>query len=179
MLYTREYWIIYRGPGFLVVVWFDYCATPFSSKSSTNRGHIGSMRKREKQLADGRGGREWGRSQIIRWQENLVFYKSFNTHCCTQNYKFLYSFKTIKDTYYCKCCADRHMYHFMFIILCRLVLKRRFTDWPKLLIKQIISSLLQLVKSGKLLPIVQKVITSQIEIPEHLSRLSIQQQSKF
>ncbi len=60
----------------------------------------------------------------------------------------------------------------MFILLGRLDLKRRFTDWPKQLIKQNISSLkLQLVKSWKLLPYSTKVITSQIEIPEHLPRL--------
>ncbi len=88
----------------------------------------GTHRKYEKkrQFANRREGRECGRSQIIRWHENLVFYKSFNIHCGTHNYNFFLQL--------------HHCTYFMFILLGRLDLKRRFTDWPKQLIKQNISS---------------------------------------
>jgi hypothetical protein len=45
---------------------------------SRHRRHTGRLKK-ERQLADGIGGEGWGRSQIIRPQESLVLYISFNT----------------------------------------------------------------------------------------------------
>ncbi len=54
LLVLREYWMIYRGPGFLAVVWFGSSHTPTpSSVAMLDRRHTGSLRKR-----DGRGGRE-------------------------------------------------------------------------------------------------------------------------
>jgi hypothetical protein len=44
----REYWIIYRVPGFLVVVWFGSTSAPPPPT------------EKERQLADGKGGRRWG-----------------------------------------------------------------------------------------------------------------------
>jgi len=66
---TRECWMIYRGPGFLAVVWFgSSCPFPPSPVSKLDRRHTRR-----------RGGRGWARSRIIRLQESLVLYKSFNT----------------------------------------------------------------------------------------------------
>ncbi len=77
MILSREYWMIYLGPGFLAVVWFGFSLTPsplfrqlvsspFSQSSWTS-------------LLTGGRGRGWGRSQIIQQLESLVLYKSFNT----------------------------------------------------------------------------------------------------
>ncbi len=80
LLCHREYWVIYRGPGFRAV--YDLAPPPplppsrqqvvFLSQSS-------SMSPFE--LTDRRGA--WRRSQIIRRRESLVLYKSFNTLCST------------------------------------------------------------------------------------------------
>jgi hypothetical protein len=57
ILCTREYWMIYRGPGFLAVLWFGSSPTPFppSPASKLDRRHIGRLRKRDK-LRRGEGG---------------------------------------------------------------------------------------------------------------------------
>ncbi len=71
----REYWIIYRGPSFLAVVWFRLLPHPFSPSARP--------RKRDNLLS----GRGWGRSQVLRRRESPVLYKSFNTlcaHCSVQ-----------------------------------------------------------------------------------------------
>ncbi len=73
---TREYWMIYRGPGFLAVVWFGSCPIPFPSLPSVSSTK--KTEKKKRQLADERVGRGWGRSQIIRRRESLVLNKSFN-----------------------------------------------------------------------------------------------------
>ncbi len=77
---SREYWMIYRGPGFLAVVWFGSSPTPLphppSSLSKLNRQHTGRLRKKDK-LLTGEGGRGWARSWIFRPQESLFIYKSF------------------------------------------------------------------------------------------------------
>ncbi len=70
-VYIREYWMIYRGPSFLAVVWFGSSPTPFPL--SRLQGVCLSER--------GEGG--WAWSQILRPQEYLVLYKSFNTLLCT------------------------------------------------------------------------------------------------
>jgi hypothetical protein len=54
----REYWTIYRGPGFLAVVWFG--STPNPSPSPVSNLHTGRLRKKERQLADMRGGEGMG-----------------------------------------------------------------------------------------------------------------------
>ncbi len=64
----REYWI-YRELGFLAVVWFGSSPTtsyPVSRQKARPATH---------------GGEGVGESQIIRWREGLVLYKSFNTLC--------------------------------------------------------------------------------------------------
>ncbi len=69
---AREYWMIYRGPGFLAIVWFGSPPTPSPSVSSTGDAPEDWEREttcwREKV----------GGSQIIRWLESLVLWKSFN-----------------------------------------------------------------------------------------------------
>ncbi len=59
----REYWMIYRGPGFLAVVWFG--SSPSLPSSST--GDTQADWERETAGWGGGGGRE-----------SLVLYKSFN-----------------------------------------------------------------------------------------------------
>ncbi len=69
----REYWMIYRGPDFLAVLWFGsspvikmslFLSLPVCRRSSLRRE---------------RGWKGLERSQIIRRRESLVIYKSFNT----------------------------------------------------------------------------------------------------
>ncbi len=63
----REQRMIYRGPGFLAVVWFGF--SPIHSLTLTRRkARPATHRKTEKerQVADGRGGRGWVRSRITR-----------------------------------------------------------------------------------------------------------------
>jgi hypothetical protein len=67
----REYWIIYRGPGFLAV------PPPHLPLSQFELWHLGRPRKRDN-LLTGEGGKGWRRSQIIRRRESLVLSKSFN-----------------------------------------------------------------------------------------------------
>jgi hypothetical protein len=50
---------------------------PLPSVSSTSESHRKTEKKR--QLSDWRGGKGWARSRILRPQESLVLYKSFNT----------------------------------------------------------------------------------------------------
>ncbi len=52
---TRDYWIIYRGPGFLAVLWFGSSPTP-SPVSLLYRRHTGA--EIERQFTDGRRGWE-------------------------------------------------------------------------------------------------------------------------
>ncbi len=75
---SRECCIIYRGPGFLVVVLIGSLPhpSPLSPVTKLDRRHIGRTEK-ERQLADGGGVRGWARSRIKRPQESLVLYKLF------------------------------------------------------------------------------------------------------
>ncbi len=68
----REYWTIYRRPGFRAVH-----PTP-SPVGKLDWRHTEKLRKRDN-LLTGAGGREWARSKIMRPEECLVLYKSFNT----------------------------------------------------------------------------------------------------
>jgi hypothetical protein len=57
--WCREYWVIYRGPGFLAVVWFGSLPTPFPLLSVYKlvRRRTGRLRKRDKLLTgEGRKG---------------------------------------------------------------------------------------------------------------------------
>jgi hypothetical protein len=60
-LHVREYLIVYRGPGFISVIRFGSSPTPFppipSPVGKLDRRHTRKTEK-ERQLADGRGGRE-------------------------------------------------------------------------------------------------------------------------
>ncbi len=51
-LSVREYWMIYRGPGFLAVVWFGFSPIPFPLPATYRKN------EKERQLADGMGGGE-------------------------------------------------------------------------------------------------------------------------
>ncbi len=55
----REYWMNYRGPRFLAVVWFN---PPLSSVSSTMRRLTGRLRKRNNFLTGGGGEGEGAKS---------------------------------------------------------------------------------------------------------------------
>jgi hypothetical protein len=67
---TKEYWMIYRGPGFLDVVDFGSSPAPsLNPVSKLQRQHAERLRQREEGV---------GLSQIIRRLENLVLFKSFN-----------------------------------------------------------------------------------------------------
>ncbi len=76
--HTREDWMIYRGPGFLAVVYDSAPRPPLPHLSSASCLSI-----------DGRaywlGVRGWAWSRIIRPQESLALYKSFNTLCITHS----------------------------------------------------------------------------------------------
>jgi hypothetical protein len=52
---------------------------PFSPASKLDRRYTWRLWKRHN-LVTGKGWKGWGRSQIIRRRERLVFYNSFNTH---------------------------------------------------------------------------------------------------
>ncbi len=89
---TREHWTIYRGPGFLAVVWFGSTATPSLPSSLVRKLDRRHTKKTEKlrQLADRRGGKGWAWSRIIRSKESLALYKSFNILCLGQRECILY-----------------------------------------------------------------------------------------
>ncbi len=72
--------MIYREQGFLAML--DMAPSPPlpSVGSRIDRRHRGILRKRDNLLTV-EGERGLGRSQIIRRQESLVLYKSFNTIC--------------------------------------------------------------------------------------------------
>jgi hypothetical protein len=74
---SRQYWMVYWGPGFPSVVWFGSSPTP-SPVSKLNCRHTGRLTKRDNFMT-GEGG--WGcdRSRTIPVQKSLVPYKSFKT----------------------------------------------------------------------------------------------------
>jgi hypothetical protein len=69
--FPREYWMIYRGPGFLAVLWFG------SSKSPPPLPSVRSTGDTQEDLLTGEEGRR--RSQIIRQRESLVLYKNIQS----------------------------------------------------------------------------------------------------
>ncbi len=76
---VREYWMIYKGPGFLAVVCFGSTPIPFPNlfKPSANCPFFSVSCVSPVELTD--GGRGWAWSRIIRPQESLALYKSFDT----------------------------------------------------------------------------------------------------
>jgi hypothetical protein len=84
LLHFTEYWMIYRGPGFLAVVWLGSLPNPpppLPSVSAT--GDTRSLRKRE-YLPTGEGGGGVGRGAES-WDSKKTrsLFKSFNTLCYT------------------------------------------------------------------------------------------------
>ncbi len=75
---STEYWMIYRGPVFLAVVWFGSSPTPLPpSVSKISQPFCVSTIE----LTDGREGKGWESSQTTRQWESLVLYISLNTLC--------------------------------------------------------------------------------------------------
>ncbi len=64
---TREYWTICIGPGFLAAICFG--SSPLLSLSVNSTGDTQENWEREE-----KGGKGWGRSQIIRRRKSLVLY---------------------------------------------------------------------------------------------------------
>ncbi len=75
ILPIREFWMTYRRPGFLNVVWFVSSPNPFLSKR-----YAGRLRKRYPSCWR-KGGEGMGEKPIIWQHESLVVPKSFNTLC--------------------------------------------------------------------------------------------------
>jgi len=75
--------MIYRGPGFLAVVWFGSLPTPFSHPlslvSKLDWRNTGRLRKRDTLLTGEGGGYRGEGGQIIRKWKGLVLYESINT----------------------------------------------------------------------------------------------------
>jgi hypothetical protein len=73
--------MIYRGPSFLAcgrMIRLHAHPLPPSTLSKVDRRLTGRLRKRDK-LLTGEGRRGWAWSRIVRQQESLALYKSFNT----------------------------------------------------------------------------------------------------
>ncbi len=87
LLYPREYWMKYRGPDFLAVVWFGSSPPPpLPSVSSTG----GTQEDWERETTCWRQREEGGK--IKQPQESLALYKWFNTLCCAYTHTcYLYS----------------------------------------------------------------------------------------
>ncbi len=71
--------MIYSGAGFLAVVWFGRFPLPPSVSKLSLFLRLPVSRRSSLLTGDGRGGRGWGRSQILRRRESLVLYKPYNT----------------------------------------------------------------------------------------------------
>ncbi len=67
--------MIYRGPGFLAIMWLSFSPSPLSKLSL----FLSIPVCRRLSLLTGKGVRGWGRSQIIRRRECLFLCKSFST----------------------------------------------------------------------------------------------------
>ncbi len=72
--HIKEYWMFYRGPGFLAVVRFGSSPLPLQS-TSCHSSSVLCIVCRRSNLLTGEGG---GKDQVIRPKESLVLYKSFN-----------------------------------------------------------------------------------------------------
>jgi hypothetical protein len=89
---TREYWMIYRWPVFLAVVWFGSSLTPSPPAVSKLSLFLSLPVCRRLSIITGEGGGRWGRSQIIRRRESLVLHKSFNTLYIEQRQRYFAKF---------------------------------------------------------------------------------------
>ncbi len=79
---SREYWMVYRGPGFLAVIWVGSSPTPPPSPvSKLERRRTGRLRKRAKLPTEEGGKRAGEEPNRRRPRESLVLYKSVNTLC--------------------------------------------------------------------------------------------------
>jgi hypothetical protein len=76
----REYWMIYRGLGFLVIEWFSSSPNPHSLVSELSLFLSIPVCRRSSWMT-GEGRQVWGRNQIIRRRESHVLYRSFITLC--------------------------------------------------------------------------------------------------
>jgi hypothetical protein len=81
-IYDREYWMIYRGTGFLAVIWL--CSTPHQLPPSLSRQQVVSLFLslpvcRRSSLYWWEREKGCAQSLVIRPQGSLVLYKSFNT----------------------------------------------------------------------------------------------------
>jgi hypothetical protein len=72
-----EYWMIYRGPGFLAVVWFGSTPTSFPPLPSPTCFSFSVLLCVASPAYWGERGRAW--SRIIRPQKSWALYKWFNT----------------------------------------------------------------------------------------------------
>ncbi len=78
---NREYWMIYRGPGFQSrVIWLLPHPLPLLPSVSCLAFSV-SLCFGGRAYWQERGGGRRGRSQSVRRRESLVLYKSFNTLC--------------------------------------------------------------------------------------------------
>jgi hypothetical protein len=74
----REYWTIYRGPGFFDIVWFSPSLPPAPLPPFSKFFSLPVCRRSS--LPTRKGGEScWGKSQIIRRWQGLVIHKSFNS----------------------------------------------------------------------------------------------------
>jgi hypothetical protein len=71
--------MIYRGPGCFVVEWLVSSPTPTPLSWARCLSFLVFLCVAGRAYWRVRGGKGWGRSQIIRRRESLAFYKSFNT----------------------------------------------------------------------------------------------------
>ncbi len=73
----RDHWMIYRGLGFLTVVWFGSSPPPPTSLPSVSCRHGGRLRKRDSFVTGDGGGEGVGEKpnhQITRRPESLILY---------------------------------------------------------------------------------------------------------
>jgi hypothetical protein len=91
--------VIYRGPGFLaVLIWLLPHPLPLSSVSKLDWRRTG----KGGQLADGRGGREWGKSKIIlpptrKSSINQSILSIINTDIAITGRRFIYFIIQFRD----------------------------------------------------------------------------------
>jgi hypothetical protein len=75
---SREYWMIYRRPGFLAVVWFGSSHSLLSARCFSFSIILCVADRAHSLTGEGRR-RGWEGSQMILQRESMVLYKSFNT----------------------------------------------------------------------------------------------------
>ncbi len=94
---SREHWMIYRGPGFLAVVWFASSPSLQLAWPATHR-----KTEKERQLADGRGGEGGGGAKSYESEEALssINHSIFSEDSCLKlSKRFLHCFSCKSVTY--------------------------------------------------------------------------------